>query len=144
MEAAAWDKCTFTHLGYSNSVELLMSPAVFQGVGGSAGSSADAADMMTQVTDSSSDVAGVAIRAADMFSSTDVTTAKTVGLSATGGLMGLGWVVYSTSASGNLCTRPSKTSWSLKVVYLLICHLNSCMLIAKQWGSPHTSGLAFT
>ena len=49
-----------------------------------------------------------AIGVADTFSSTDGTMAKTAELSATGGLMGLGWVVSSISASGYLCARPSK------------------------------------
>ena len=65
----------------------------WEGVGGLAGSSADAAEMVTQVTNSSWDVAGVAIGVADMFYSTDCAMAKTAGLSATGGSMGLGWVV---------------------------------------------------
>ena len=141
-EAAIQDKCTFTHLGYSDSMGPLASPVVFWR-GGSIG---------WLICQCSSDMGnwlllrcgGVAIRVADMFSSTDSAMAKTVGLSTAWGSMGLGWVVSSTSTSGNPCTRPSKTSWSLKVVYLIICHLNSCVLIAKQWGSPGTGGLAFS
>ena len=93
MEAAIWDECTFTHLRYSNSVGLLTLLVVFKGVGGLAGSSANAVEMVTWATNSSSDVAGVAIGVADMFSSTDGAMAKTAGLSAAGGSVGLGRVI---------------------------------------------------
>ena len=87
---------------------LFALPVVFKGVGGLAGSSANAAEMLTWVTDSSSDVVGVAIRVPDIFSGTDHAMAKTAEISAIGGSMELGWADSSISASGNLCTRPSK------------------------------------
>ena len=134
-EAAIWEECTFTHLGYSHSVGLLALPVVFKGLGGLAGLSTDAAEMVTQVTNSTSDVAGVAIRAADTFSSTDATMAKTAELSAAGGSMGLGWVVSSISVSGNPCTRPSKTLQSWNVVYLL--YAASIHVCSSRKGQVH-------
>ena len=87
---------------------------------------------------SSSNVAGVVIRAADTFSDPEGAMVKTAQSSTSEGSVALGWVVSSTSTPGNPYIRSSKTSWSLKVVYLFICHLNSCMHIAKWWGSLGT------
>ena len=143
-EAAAWDECTLTHFGHSSSVGFLASPVVFEGVGGSAGSSANAVGVVTRVANSSYNMAGVVLRVADTSSDVEGVTVKTAGLSTGSGSMGLGWVASSTSAPDNPCARPSKTSQSLKVMYLHICCLNLCMHIAKWWGSLGTGGLAFS
>ena len=135
---------TLIHFEYSGSVRLLRSPVVPGGVGGLAGSSADAVGVVTRATDSSFDMAGVVIRVADMFSDTEGATVKAAGPSVDRGLMGSGWVATSTSAPGNLYIRPTKTSWSLKVVYLFMCCLNSCTHITKWWGSLGTGRLAFS
>ena len=88
-------------LGIPASVGVLALPVVFKGVGGLASSSADVVGVVIGVTDSSFATAGVVIRVAEMFSGTDGTMAKTVGLSTAGGSMGLGWVASSTSTLGN-------------------------------------------
>ena len=50
--------------------------------------------------------------------------------------------VFLSLASGMAFPKPLKTSCSLKVVYFLMCHLNSLTLIAKGQGSLGTSRLA--
>ena len=143
IEAATQDDCTLTYFRYSGSVWLLALPVVSKGVGGSAGSSTNTAVVVTRVANSSSDVAGVVIRVADMFSIPEGAMVKTAGSSTSRGLVGLGWVSL-TSTPGNPYVRPSKTSQPLKVVYLFMHCLNSCMLIAKWQGSVGTGGLAFS
>ena len=106
-EAAIQEECTFTHFGYSCSRWLPVSLAAFEGVedwpahllmqGGGNGAA-----------ESSSNIAGLVLRAADALSKVTGIVVETVGPPASGGSMGLGLGALLTSNSCNPCASPSK------------------------------------